>query len=91
MAGKLDDEVLLVYPFAGDKESIDRAADGFMELDYFRPIIVDEDPSEQDADGSGAHSSGGRSHVLTISAGDCRRLKPGVYLNDTLIDFFMRW
>ena len=90
LAGKLDDEVLLVYPFAGDKESIDKAAEGFMELDYFRRIIVDEDASEQEANGNGAPSNG-RSHVLTISAGDCRRLGPGVYLNDTLIDFFMRW
>eukprot|EP00592_Proboscia_alata_P003477 CAMPEP_0194371010 /NCGR_PEP_ID=MMETSP0174-20130528/19348_1 /TAXON_ID=216777 /ORGANISM="Proboscia alata, Strain PI-D3" /LENGTH=1104 /DNA_ID=CAMNT_0039148789 /DNA_START=158 /DNA_END=3472 /DNA_ORIENTATION=- len=33
----------------------------------------------------------GRTHYLTIRGEDRDRLHPGEYLNDTLIDFWMRW
>ena len=86
---KPDDSVLLVYPFAGDASLMETAADGLNELSAFRhsksdlPVKGKSDTEEE--------SGGSRSHYLTISVGDCRRLDPGVYLNDTLIDFFMQW
>jgi Ulp1 family protease len=32
-----------------------------------------------------------RTHFLTIDENDYKRLQPGEYLNDTLVDFFMQW
>lgn len=49
--------------------------------------------SDDDAAASTAASAApsGRTHYLTIRNEDMDRLEPGEFLNDTLIDFFMRW
>jgi hypothetical protein len=89
LAGKEDDEVLLVYPFGCDKVQLDNAASDLNELNNFRvqPSLsqpsMDQDQPEEEVSV--------RNHYLTISAGDCQRLAPTEYLNDTLIDFWMRW
>jgi hypothetical protein len=91
LEGKSDEDVLLVYPFSGSKHDMEKAADGI--FSFFGPekSTDSNDDSSTKRDSSEEESSNGRSHYLTITAGDCRRLEPGVYLNDTLIDFFMQW
>jgi hypothetical protein len=32
-----------------------------------------------------------RTHHVTIRDGDFERLRPGVFLNNTIVDFFMLW
>jgi hypothetical protein len=89
LSGKEDDEVILVYPFGCDKVQLDNAASDLNELNHFRvePALshqsMEIDRPEEEASV--------RTHYLTISAGDCKRLAPAEYLNDTLIDFWMRW
>eukprot|EP00977_Amphora_coffeiformis_P006932 scaffold1511_cov170-Amphora_coffeaeformis.AAC.3 len=90
LAGRADEDVVLVYPFPGDKIAMEKAADGLVELSRFglcnspaSTFPVDSEKEEE--------SSGTRTHCLTISVKDCNRLAPETYLNDTLIDFFMKW
>ena len=33
----------------------------------------------------------GRSHKIVILEEDMNRLEPGQYLNDAIVDFWMRW
>ena len=48
--------------------------------------------SGDNAEGTSATSKAtARSHYLTIRQDEMERLEPGEFLNDTLIDFFMRW
>ena len=101
---KKDEENILTFPFGGDKAEIDQAARG---LDYLGklPDTVDtgsaSDGEASDTDGGGTGKAGGgqgtagklqgRAHFVTVRAGDYRRLDPGEFLNDTLIDFFIQW
>lgn len=93
LAGKDDNEVVLTYPFGGDKNAIEKAAEGLQELGDFPPTHSTNEVSTEDGPHSDGEddAAGGRRHYLMISAGDCRRLAPGIFLNDTLIDFFMQW
>lgn len=93
LRGKKDDDAVLTFPFAGDKDLIEKCSKGLQELSAFGASPQTNEVSQvgglqSDAD---EEAAGGRGHYLIISAGDCRRLAPGVFLNDTLIDFFMRW
>lgn len=89
LRGREEEDVVLVYPFAGDKTSIERASSGLEVLGNFgrdsdsELVLLDQAEKEE--------SGGSRGHTLTISVGDCKRLAPGTFLNDTLIDFFMQW
>ena len=48
--------------------------------------------SGDNAEGTSATSKAtARTHYLTIRQDEMERLEPGEFLNDTLIDFFMRW
>ena len=89
LRGREEEDVVLVYPFAGDKTLIERASSGLDVLDDFgRDSDSEKLPSDQ---AEKEESGGSRGHTLTISVGDCKRLAPGTFLNDTLIDFFMQW
>ena len=91
LLGRDDNDVLLVYPFSGDKNEIESAAQGLVELADFGVSHDAAKESAQDQSEKDEEINGIRTHYLTISVADCKRLEPGVYLNDTLIDFFMRW
>lgn len=84
-----EEDVLLVYPFAGDLYKMEKASEGLKELSKFG---LSDNLAAVPSDQADVEESGGsRSHTLTISVGDCQRLEPGIFLNDTLIDFFMQW
>jgi len=86
---------LLVYPFDSDETSIENAARGLLEASG----QTDRDdassvPGADDTDHSSSADhpvSNGRTHYLTIQSADFDRLRPYEFLNDTLIDFWMRW
>mmetsp|Transcript_3548 Transcript_3548/g.9364 ORF Transcript_3548/g.9364 Transcript_3548/m.9364 type:complete len:1591 (-) Transcript_3548:489-5261(-) len=50
-----------------------------------------EQAGSSEKGGSTKVRSAGRTHHLTIRSEDVDRLEPGEFLNDTLIDFWMRW
>jgi Ulp1 family protease len=64
---------------------------------------VDTDSSDQQEQGTSTKETDGslqdstktnglgRTHYLSITREDYQRLEPGEFLNDTLIDFFMKW
>jgi len=60
---------------------------------------VEASASASDDNGEGASASvasapskaTARTHYLTLRQDEMERLEPGEFLNDTLIDFFMRW
>lgn len=95
VAGRTADEILMVYPFAGDPAAIEAAADGLTEakgssmdlddLELVDPGLADEPEPDEPA------KHVGRGHYLTLRVGDYERLEPGEYLNDTIIDFWMQW
>jgi len=110
LAGKKDDDILLVYPFGTDKELFENAANGLKEasgdpLGGGPKSRRDADSAlaaaAQDTDKSGGEDSNeeegasakgrSRSHFLTIRVSDYERLEPLEWLNDTLVDFWMRW
>ena len=98
-----NDEVRLVYPFAGDKDVFDAAAQDMLEASGRRfseknstPISLGKNYGVgRDMLKAGNNIRGNSStrgtHYLTIDREDLERLEPGEFLNDTLIDFWMRW
>ena len=104
--GKAQDDVLLVYPFGADSKSTDAASTGLRELSCVleyennnpgstevnanRTSTEKEEAESEDTttdDPSGEESRA----VLTLAVATIERLEPGVYLNDTLIDFWQQW
>jgi len=82
IAGKEDHEILIVYPFEGAKKEIEATASDLNELSYkgtYDSRVTTEMTSRV-----------GRSHV-TIVVEDYEKLEAGMWLNDTLIDFWMQW
>ncbi len=81
---KSANDVILVYPFI-DGEAIEDAAKG---------LFLGEDP----ATCSAAHllqlqeeKTTPRSHFNIITRDDLNRVKPGVYFNDVLVNFWLQW
>lgn len=125
LAGKGENDVLLVYPFGADAKEIDNSASGLRELgcvliakptsaasadftkedcdhkskalfcdtDTAKPDSSSEkendveDQNDETKDDPGDESRA----VLEFSVSTFERLVPGVYLNDTLIDFWCQW
>jgi hypothetical protein len=81
--------ILLVYPFVGGTR-IEKVA---QELDHYTRSLDEEDndiTSEKLLEIQ-KEAASGRTHILTITVEDRERLEPGEFLNDTVIDFWMRW
>jgi hypothetical protein len=105
VAGRNEDSVLLVYPFAGDCSQMEKAAAGLPEasgdlfaqsktsatrvVDYYEQPLPDADVGT--AELVSTAQSELRRHFLTIQVRDFMRLKPREFLNDTLIDFWIQW
>ena len=54
--------------------------------------VSDDNGEGTSASVASTHSkANARTHYLTIRQDEMERLEPGEFLNDTLIDFFMRW
>jgi len=90
--------VLVVYPFGISEAVLSEAASGLKELggDSLGVEVVSAiDNANQPADVEMQDTNNdGDNHIsdlLTIKNEDIERLCPGQFLNDTLVDFFMRW
>ena len=105
IAGKGEEDTLVVFPFAGDANEIDGAANGLgRELSIClrqelppgggAAAVVEEmldGSSSAEESVTGEDSGGGSAAVLSLRVMDFERLDPPEYLNDTLIDFWMKW
>jgi sentrin-specific protease 7 len=104
--GKGQEDVLLIYPFGADAKAIDNASKGLKELscvlDYENnkpgpnEVNVARAAKEKEVEGLEGKAtddpSGEESRaVLTLAVSTIERLESGVYLNDTLIDFWQQW
>jgi hypothetical protein len=96
-----ENNLLVVYPFCVDEAILSEAASGLKELGGDLLGLNDMDDTKPPAastmqglqsdvedDGKGKSS---RTHYVTIRDDDVERLCPGQFLNDTLVDFWMRW
>ena len=97
-----ENKLLVVYPFGVEESVLTEAASGLKELggeslgvveavvdgDTNQPVDVQMQGSSDMEDVKGKSS---RMHYVTIRDEDIERLCPGQFLNDTLVDFFMRW
>ena len=96
-----ENKLLVVYPFGVDEAVLREAASGLKELggDSLGVEEAVDDKTNQPADVQMQDSSeiedvkvkSSRMHYVTIRDEDIERLCPGQFLNDTLVDFFMRW
>ncbi|GAX11796.1 sentrin-specific protease 7 [Fistulifera solaris] len=100
LAGKASHEILLSFPFGGDPRLIDDTARGLNEFQFANCTDtemdeVDIEDCDQGTSSDIRNAEGSedtrRRHHVEIRVEDFERLDPGVYLNDTLIDFFLQW
>jgi hypothetical protein len=96
VVGKKDTDILLIFPFAEKQEKIEAAVADLVEVCEGSNAVPASSAcaelEELKAPSSELPEKGaGRDHFLTIDVNDYERLYPGVYLNDTLIDFWMKW
>lgn len=78
-------KIILVYPFVGG-DSIEKAA-----KDLKLSSVDEKRLSIEELTSLQKEATTGRAHILTITGEDRDRLEPGEFLNDTLVDFWMRW
>ena len=95
-------KLLLVYPFEADEAILTDAAAGLKELGGdslgVQTLHVAGEQStlaalpDQDVEGPVANvKRSSRTHHITIRQEDKDRLSPGEFLNDSLVDLWMRW
>jgi Ulp1 protease family, C-terminal catalytic domain len=89
-SGKAKDDILFVYPFGEERSKIEEAAQG---LEIFSAKPHGNENAEGTASSTSSNSVGfrQRSHFITIRIEDYDRLESEVWLNDSLVDFFMLW
>jgi hypothetical protein len=96
--GNVLEKPLLVFPFKADEEVFSTAASNLNELREAReipdgvesiPLIQPQDSDLNETDVKVKGSS--RTHYITIREDDIERLAPGEFLNDALVDFWMKW
>lgn len=94
-AGLESDEILLVFPFAGNERSFAAASSGLLEVDGRTDSVSGTQnvspPETQEDSMQTVSKKQGRRHFLTVRVEDYERLQPGEYLNDTLVDLWMLW
>ena len=95
--GNVLEKPLLVFPFKADEEVFSTAASNLNELREAREISDGESipliqPQDSDLNESDVKVKGSsRTHYITIREDDVERLAPGEFLNDALVDFWMKW
>lgn len=77
-----DDEIMLVFPFPESRENLDLAAKDMNEASFL---------GDANSIASSHEIVQGKTHMVTIRGEDYKRLVPMEFLNDTLIDFWMKW
>ena len=90
-----ENKLLLVYPFDVDEELLREASRGLLELGGDLLGVKEDESSVEDQlvedDVTRGTKMPPRTHHVTIRDEDYERLSPGQFLNDTLVDFWMRW
>ena len=90
-----DNKLLLVYPFDIEDSVLSAAASGLKELGGDLLGLERAVVGLQGQLGEGNIADGTKkptkAHYVTIREDDKERLCPGQFLNDTLVDFWMRW
>ena len=102
--GSISEKPKLVFPFKADEEEFHAAASDLIELKEARDLASaaseratilpqDSDLNEQpQAENETEKIKGSaRTHYITIRDDDIERLEPGEFLNDALVDFWMKW
>jgi len=96
-----ENKLLVVYPFGVDEATLSEAASGLKELggdllglddmgDTKPPAASAKQGVHSDVEDDGKGKSS-RTHYVSIHDDDVKRLCPGEFLNDSLVDFWMRW
>ena len=90
---KGENKLLLVFPFEVDEAVLIGSAAGLTELGGKLFGLEDGPPiTETYNNATGDNKKPpSRTHYVTICEEDKERLQPGQFLNDTLVDFWMRW
>jgi Ulp1 family protease len=99
--GNSSGKPLLVFPFKADEEEFCTAASRLNELKLARePSSAvsgtasiqpqDSDLNEPQPENDKVKGSS-RTHYITIRDDEIERLAPGEFLNDALVDFWMKW
>ena len=96
-----ENKLLVVYPFGVDETVLSESASGLKELGGdslgVENVSAVDNTSQADvqmqnsSDMEDVKSKSSRMHYVTIRDEDIERLCPRQFLNDTLVDFFMRW
>ena len=90
-----DNKLLLVYPFDVGETILSEAASGLKELGGDLLGLDKAELTVQAELDEGNYTAQvkkpPRTHYVTIREDDKERLRPGQFLNDTLVDFWMRW
>ena len=95
-----ENKLLLVYPFKVDETVLVEASRGLRELGGDTlgvPDAEDNTPETSQpvqnpsADTEVKKKGSSRVHYVTIREEERDRLAPGQFLNDSLVDFWMRW
>ena len=102
--GSTSEKPKLVFPFKADEEEFHAAATDLSELKEARDLASaaseretilpqDSDLNEQSQAENETEKVKGsaRTHYITIRDDDIERLEPGEFLNDALVDFWMKW
>lgn len=94
---------ILVFPFTAEDDAFFTAASTLNELKLAREQTSveserasiqpqDSDLNEPQAENENERVKGSaRTHYITIREDDMERLEPGEFLNDSLVDFWMKW
>ena len=85
MSSEAKQKIILVYPFVGGDRIENAAKDLTLSSVDEKKLSLEELTTLQQ------EATTGRAHILTITGEDRDRLEPGEFLNDTLVDFWMRW
>ena len=91
---------IVVFPFEAVEEEFTNAVSELNELKLARELPFaseeisnqpqDSNPDDPEAENENAKGSS-RTHYITIRESDMERLEPGEFLNDVLVDFWMKW
>jgi hypothetical protein len=84
-----ESKLLLVYPFEVDEAVLSGSAADLTELGGKLFGLEARPPAKTDRISDNKKPP--RTHYVTICEDDKDRLRPGQFLNDTLVDFWMRW
>jgi len=91
-----DNPLCFVFPFEIEEENLSQLAEGLTELSgNTMGLDVEMDSNEKcstvQRGGEEESKKVRRTHYVTIRKDDVERLNPMEFLNDSLVDFWMRW